>query len=248
MSEGTRSGHRPATRTFVVLAALLAIGVVVGAVWDWFNWHPMSALVATIGAIMAVLVAAVLYVIRRPVARRLAIGLATLALGVILGQVAGPGRPQLIVGEGTGVVTLTAPRAASGDAVGVSCQRDAAGTELQMTIDQNTRVDIVADDPNLPTDIDQREFFGLTLTVGDRWFRRSGANRGDETGVFAIVGRVEADQPEVHLIATDASRLDLSWTAAGGTLAFGDLVQVMDTDATLGPDPFGLTGTITWTC
>ncbi len=229
----------------VVIGLLLVVGSAAGAYGDWINWHPMDALMVTLGAIGLLLVAVALRVIRNRITRRVAVVFAALGLGVIAGQILGPSRPFLIQGEGTATVTLDSPTTATGTHI-ATCATVPDGTELQVSVDQNLRLDVVADDPSVPADIDQREFFGASITVGDRW-RDGGLSRSDDIDLLVLISFALADTPETWMVATDASDLDIKWTNAGGTLHFAGLTQGTDYPTSSGA-PIDIRGTITWTC
>ena len=226
-------------RTLVGVGVAAALGFAAGAIWDWFNWHPMDAIVLTLGAIPVVVVGLLLSIFgTRRTGRIAPIGLA-LGAGMLLGQVLGASRPNLDQSQGLATVSLTSPNATEGSGIADCAVSD--GTELQVGVDQNLRLDIVPDDPNAPADVDQREFFGASIRVGDRWRDRA-VTRSDNVNLWIVVGSVRADVPESELVANDASTVDIDWTNDGGTISFADLVP-----AGAGT-PFDLQGTITWTC
>lgn len=226
-----------------VVVALLA-GVAIGAVWDWINWHPMNAVVITLFAVPMAIVGAVL-ALARPRGTRLP-GLLVLALGggIILGQVLGPARPELQGGEGTLVLAVDAPRAATGDG-NATCFTTDAGDEIQVSGDSNLRIDLLPPVPNAPADLDQRAFVGVSITVGDRWKDRTVA-RSDNVDLWLNIGSVEVGVPEVTLVASDASDITIDWDGLAGSLTFANLVEANGGEV---PDDLkGLAGTISWDC
>lgn len=246
MTGALRSRLRVRPATLVVLALLFAAGVAAGAYGDWINWHPMDALMVTLGAMGILLVAGVLAALRNRTTRRVAVGLAALGVGVLAGQIVGPSRPDLMGAEGAITVTLESPKSATGSH-DVTCMFTEAGTELQVSGDPNLRLDVIDDNPNAPADIDQRDFVTVVITVGDRW--RDGAiSRSDNVDLWLRVGRVEADVPETVMVADDASSIDIEWTKSGGALRFANLVPVGINGVDPATEPIDLRGTIEWTC
>lgn len=232
-------------RRWVAFVAVVAFvgAAILGAVGDWVWWEPYKGLVITLAAGGILLVAIVLATPRRT--RPAALVVAAIGVGLIAGQNLGPSRPQLEHFEGTLTVTLTAPRATSGSAP-ASCAMDAAATELSVSGDPNLRLDVVLDNPAAPADVDQREFFGVSLTVGDRW-EQDPTPRPDGVVLRISVGRVEADLPETHMRSGPSSTLEVDRSATGGTLSFAGLVPEMRPGEATG-DPIDLAGTVTWTC
>lgn len=232
------------SRRWVVIAAALALvgAAALGAVGDWFWWEPYKGLAITLAAGAVLFLAIVLATLRR--ARPAALIVAAVGVGLIAGQNLGPARPQLEYHEGTLTVTLTVPGTTSGSAP-VSCSMDSAGA-LSVSSDANLRLDIVPDDPAVPADVDQREFVGVSVTVGDRWDQGS-TPRPDGLVLTTSVGRVEADLPETRMRSDRSSTLEMERSATGGTLSFAGLVPEGRADEATGP-PIDLAGTLTWTC
>ena len=226
-----------------VAAVVFVAGALLGAVGDWVWWEPYKGVVITLAAGGIFLVAIVLSMLRRT--RPAALVVAAIGVGLIAGQRLGPSRPPLEHFDGTLTVTLTAPRATTGSAP-VSCAMDAAATELSVGGDPNLRLDIVPDDPTAPADVDQREFFSVSLTVGDRW-QQGPTPRRDGIVLWISVGRVEADLPETRMRSGPSSTLEMDRSATGGTLSFAGLVPDIRPSEPTG-DPIDLAGTVTWTC
>lgn len=231
-------------RRWVVFVAVVAFGgaAILGAVGDWLWWEPYKGLIITLAAGGILLVAIVLAALRRT--RPAALIVAAMGVGLIAGQNLGPSRPHLQLSEGTMTVMLTAPQASTGSAP-ASCAFDAAG-QLSVSGDPNLRLDIVPDDPAAPSDVDQREFLGVSLTVGDRW-EQGATPRPDGVDLKLSVGRVEADLSETHMRSALSSTLDIDRSAAGGTLSFAGLVLERPAEEETGP-PIDLAGTLTWIC
>ena len=238
-AEGSRFAAR--YRLPAAIIVVIVVTAVVGAYLDWQWWQVYRGLTITLWAGAFLVAAVVLATIRR--LRPAALVALAAAVGLLAGQNLGPSRPELRHSEGSLTATLTAPGASSGTTA-ATCAMDADATELQVSGDPNLRLAIVADDGSIPADIDQREFVGVSVTVGDRWREHGG--RPDAIHLWISVGRVEADAPETVMVSGLSSTLDLSWTAVGGRLAFGGLVRSEVPDAT--GEAIDLAGTIEWTC
>ena len=221
---------------------LAVAGFVVGAVFDWFNWHPIDSVLLSVAAVPLTVVAIVLAVVRRT---RVA-GLLLLAIsgGMVAGQVLGPSRPELAGASGTLAMLVDQPVATSGTDL-ATCQWTDAG-ELQVSGSHNLRLDLLPPIPGAPADVDQRAFVGISVTVGDRW-RDGPVARTDNVDLWLLVGGVQEGAPEVELVASDASTIEVDWTPAAGTLRFAGLVDGTS-GAPVEPPLAGLAGTITWTC
>ena len=227
---------------FVAVVAFVGAAIL-GAVGDWVWWEPYKGLTITLAAGGILLVAIVLATLRRT--RPASLVAVAIGVGLIAGQSLGPSRPQLEHFDGMVTVTLTAPRATTGSAP-VSCATDAAATELSLSGDPNLRLDVVPDDPAVPAEVDQREFVGVSLTVGDRW-EQNPTPRPDGVVLRVSVGRVEADLPETLMRSGPSSTLEVDRSGTGGTLSFAGLVPELRPGEATG-DPIDLAGTVTWTC
>ena len=229
----------------LLLAVLVVAGVAAGAIWDWFNWHPMDAVIMTLAAIVILVVGGVLAV-ARPRGSRLA-GVVVLAVGVgiVAGQVLGPSRPALEIAEGSLAMAVDQPAAADGTGV-ATCQWSAARDELQVSGDNNLRIDLLPPIEGAPPDVDQRAFVLVSITVGDRW-PDGAVTRADNMDLWLSVGGVADGAGEVALAALFASTLEVSWTPEGGSARFAGLVDATTGMAVAAPLA-GLAGTITWTC
>lgn len=228
-------------RGLLTLAGLLFLAAAgAGAYLDWIWWQHYSGLVITLAGggllLLAILPAIV------PRGRPIALLVAAIGLGLLAGQNLGPSRPTLQATTGHVTVTLSSPRATTGSAR-ATCAMDDGARELQVSGDPNLRLDIFPDNPAAPPDIDQREFVGVYLSVGDRWE----PVRADEKALELIIGRVEGDASETRLMADNTSILALDWTADGGTGRFEGLIR--DTRAPEATGEFAeLAGTVEWTC
>jgi len=229
----------------IVFATVLGIaGIALGVYGDWILWHPMDGLLLTLAAGALLLVAGVLALIPRRVARDAALGVLALALGLVGGQVLSPGRPALLWADGTILVTLDQPGGVTGSNV-TTCQTTEAGDELQVSGDSNLRLDVLGPLPGAPADLDQRAFVQVLILVGDRW-RYGTVARADNVNLRLFISSPAADTGEVRLAASDNSAIEIAWTPTGGTLRFAGLVD--ETDGTPPPSGLDLRGTITWTC
>jgi hypothetical protein len=235
--------RRPGVMLLLVL--LVVAGVAAGAIWDWFNWHPMDALLMTLAAIGVLVVGGVLAMVR-PRGSRLA-GLLVLALGtgIVAGQVLGPSRPELEAAEGSLAMAVDQPAPAEGTGVAI-CQWSEGHDELQVSGDHNLRIDLLPPIEGAPPDVDQRAFVLVSVTVGDRWPDGAVA-RSDNIDLWLSVGGVADGDAEVALAAADDSTLEVTWTPEGGSARFAGLVDAT-TGAAVAPPLAGLSGTITWTC
>ncbi len=236
--------RRPAW-IWVIAAGLFAIAAVAAAWGDWILWESYSGIMITFAVAGLLIVAVVFAVIPRRLTRRIGLLVAAVALGGLAGQNLGPARPTLTVSQGLVTVTLTSPRAATGSAP-ATCELDDRATELSMWGDPNLRLDILPADPTAPSDIDQRSFVAIGVSVGDRWMDGPD-RRSDDVLVGAMISGSMGKDAETRMVSGRASSIDLAWTAAGGTVRFGGLTRDTRYAEATG-DPIDLAGTITWTC
>lgn len=232
-------------RVLLLLALLVVTGVAAGATWDWFNWHPMDAVLMTLAAIVVLVVGGVLAVVRLRGSRPAGLLVLALGVGMVAGQVLGPSRPELAIAEGSLAMAMDQPAPAEGTGV-ATCQWSDARDELQVSGDHNLRIDLLPPIEGAPPDIDQRAFVLVSITVGDRW-RDGVVARRDNIDLWLSVGGVADGAEEVALAASDASTLEVSWTPEGGSARFAGLVDATTGGAAQAPLA-GLAGTITWTC
>lgn len=242
----TLAGATPGTR-LLLLAALL-LGLAAGAYARWRLWLPIDALPATLGAGLLLLLGVLLAIRGRRAPRIAGLALAAFGLGVLVGQQVGPARPALALSEGELTVLVERPVEAQGSIV-ATCQAAMPGPDLQVSGDPDLRVDLLPDDPSAPADVDQREFLGISVFVGDRW-RDGRVSRSDDIDLLVIIGQVRAEALEVRLAADDGSALDLELDERGGSLRFAELVDVSEVPGAAGgaPQLLELAGTIRWTC
>jgi len=221
--------------TFVSAAGL-------GAYAHWVLWAGSDAVVIYLAGGVLLLGTLILALVPKPAVRRLSMFPLAAAGGLLVGAWLGPSRPALVDTAAVVTATLERPGVTSGDGEG-SCET-AGGSELQFV--GSVRLDLRADDPSAPVDLDQREFVTVSLTVGDRW-RDRGIHRSDNVDLLVLVGSVAADEPELALAADDGSLVELAWTPDSGTVRFDRLV-VDRARSGASAVPVDLAGTITWTC
>jgi hypothetical protein len=231
---------------WIIAAGLFALAAVAGAWGDWILWKPYSGIMITIAAIAVLIVAGIFALIPRRRARQIGLLVGAVAIGGLAGQNLGPARPALTVSEGQVTVALTSPRGATGTA-SVTCEVNGEASELSMWSDPNLRLDILAHDPAAPADVDQRAFVTVGVSVGDRWI--DGPSPRPDTVVVgaAISGTMGKDAAETRMTSNRDSSIDLTWSAAGGTVRFAGLVRDTRYAEAVG-DPIDVAGTITWTC
>lgn len=224
------------------LAATFVSAAALGAYAHWVLWHSMDAILIFLAGGALLVGALIAATIRRPAFRQLSLFLLVAAVGLLLGQWLGPSRPPLreIAAEVT--ATLARPGITIGEGRG-SCN-SVGRSELQVF--GSLRLQIRADDPSAPADIDQREFVTFSLTVGDRWRDRT-IHRSDNVDLAVSVGSVVADEPEVALAADDGSLIELAWTEDAGSVHFDRLAVAPSATGVAGA-PVDLAGTITWNC
>lgn len=229
-------------RFAAALAATFAGAAALGAYAHWVLWLGVDALMILLAGGALLLGALIVAMVPKPAVRQLALFPLVAAAGLFVGQWIGPSRPALLDTAAVVTASLERPGITTGEGRG-SCQT-AGGSELQVA--GNLRLQIRADDPSAPADIDQREFVNIYLTVGDRW--RDGAiHRSDNVDLAVSIGSVVADEPEVALAADDGSLIDLAWTEEAGSLRFDRLV-VDPHRSGASAAPIDLAGTISWIC
>lgn len=231
-------------RFAAALAATFACTAALGAYLHWVLWLGVEALTIYLAGGALLLGAVFVAMIPKPrVRRRLSLFPLAAAAGLLLGQWIGPSRPALLHTAAVVTATLERPGITTGEGRG-SCQT-AGRSELQVAAGE-VRIQIRADDPSAPADVDQREIVNIYLTVGDRW--RDGAiHRSDNVDLSLIISSPAADEPEVALAADDGSLIELAWTEDAGSVRFDRLVVDPARSGASGA-PLDLAGTITWSC
>lgn len=230
-----------APAAFVLLAL---IGAAAGAYLDWRWWHPMSGITVTIGAGLVLVLAALAWAVRRGPARPIAIGLAVLGVGLLLGQNLGPTREPVGNSEGTLSVTLSEPANATVEPGRATCGTTPSGANFLVSGDEGLRIRI-GDEP-----LEERDFLVLSVTKGDMW--AYGESRADGIGIVAIVGRggplpEDGTPDEVTLVSSPDSQISGTATQEAGSLTFEGLVVDPERNDP-GAQAVALAGTIEWSC
>ncbi len=231
----------------VFIGVLVVVGLAaaaIGAYLDWLWWHPSEAIVITLVAIAAILLAGLLFLFRRTLTTRLAfIGLA-IGVGLLLGQWIGPSREPLTVSTGTMTLTLGGP--VQGVATGpADCSTVPSGEELQVTMDPNTRLEIPGVEPQA------YPFVSSTFAFGDRWQPDEGSrDDGLVVSIYMNAALVPADgaPTELWLDSDPSSTIEHRQTGNNEIVQFSGLaVTSGEVAAILGTDG-DVTGTLEWTC
>ena len=243
MSELSAPARRQSRRWLLpalVIAAVL--GAAAGAYLDWYMWHPMSAIVTTIGLIM-LLIAGGLAVLVRSRVRPIGMILLALAVGGFAGQVGGPSRPVTHRTEtGSIRLVLTAPSAfdASGDA---TCGLVEEGGQILVDPGEFGTARTSAD----------ADFHYVSVAVGDMWdFGHPMARRDHVSVTIRVIPElVPADgKPAEQVYATDPdSTVTLGpTTQTGGSITFANLAIGDPTARSASSGRSDLAGTVSWTC
>jgi hypothetical protein len=241
-SNGTATLGRGQSMALLVVVGVAAAAI--GAYLDWLWWHPTQGIVVTLVAIGAILLAGLLFLLRRSLTTRLAfVGLA-IGIGLLVGQWLGPSREPLILGSGRMTLHLTGPIQA--DASGqADCQMVASGEELQVSMDPNTRLEIEGLEPQ------ERPFVSGTFAYGDRWQPDEG--RRDDGLVLSISMGAAFEPasgpiPELLLHSAPSSSLEAGELGNSGAVQFSELVVSQgDAESILGVDG-DVTGILEWRC
>jgi len=229
------------------IALLIVMGLAaaaIGAYFDWLWWQPAQAIVTTLVAIAAILLAGLLFLFRRSLTTRLAfIGLA-IGVGLLVGQWIGPEREPLILGSGSMTLHLDGPIQA--DATGPAhCQMVASGEELQVTMDPNTRLEVEGVDPQ------QYALVSSTFAFGDRWQPEQGSREdGLVVSIYMNAAVVPANggPTEFRLDSSPSSTIERRVTGDREDVLFSGLaVTSGEVAAILGTDG-DVTGTLEWNC
>ncbi len=237
----TRSTVRAGDRLAVIVIAGVGFvaGALAGAYLDWFWWEigyrPLPGILA--GVILASGV--LLLMIRRRIARGLALALLTVGLGLLAGQILSPGREPLIHQPG-GTMTLRLESPVVSVMTGsAECQN----------VDSQTEFLVLGTPDQQPGPLGLPD--GIVLQSGDRWAFPRDNSRDDgvrlEISVTTqlVPGSVKVLSRTV-MEATAASRLESTFSNAGGSIGFRDLVPI-DGPAYSG-ESIDLAGTLAWTC
>jgi hypothetical protein len=232
-----RAGDRLAV--IVIAGVGFVAGALVGAYLDWFWWEIGYRPLPGILAVVIVALGVLLLMIRRRIARLLALAVLAVGFGLFAGQILSPGREPLINQPG-GTMTLRLESPVVTVMTGsAECQNVASQTEFLVlgTPDQQ------------PGQLGSPD--GIVLQSGDRWAFPRDNSRDDrvrlEIGVTTqlVPGSIKVLSRTV-MEATASSTLEPSFSNAGGSISFRDL-EPIEGPAYSG-EPIDLAGTLTWTC
>ena len=237
----------PRRRGRIALYALaigaFAAAVLVAAYLNWIWWVPSYG-----GGLLIALAAAVILAVggiaallgrRYASAKRVALVVLAMGVGIVAGEALGPSREPLISTEnGTMTLRLESPVVATATGP-ASCANVASATEFSVSGDPNMRLDT----PDGPAVF-------VFADVGDRWKalregpRKDGVwLRIDVTGVLVQDG---VKPGTLSMQVAGSSTLTSTFSNSGGSIRFAGLV------AQTGPDFTGesmdLAGTLEWTC
>jgi hypothetical protein len=228
-------------RPIAALVIMFAIGVAAAAYLDWYMWHPMSAIVTTLGLIVLLIVGGFAVLVRSPRRRPIGLGLLALAIGGFLGQAVGPSRPVTFhTDTGSMRLVLTGSSDATGDA---TCGLVEDGSQILV-------------DPGefgLARASEDADFHYVNVAIGDMWDFGDPLARPDHVSLTIRVMKAilpDDGKPGETIHTTDrASIVTLGpTTQEGGSITFANLV-VEDPFA---PSPNAprsdMAGTISWTC
>jgi len=221
----------------------LVVAALVAAYLNWIWWVPSYG-----GGLLIALAAAVILAVggiaallgrRYASAKRVALVVLAMGVGIVAGEALGPSREPLIYQPGgTMTLRLESPVAATATGPAV-CANVASATEFSVNGDSNMRLDT----PDSP-------FVSVFADTGDRWRVLREAPRKD--GVWLridVMGALVTDAGKpgaIGMQAAGSSTLTSTFSNTGGSIRFAGLV------AQSGPDYTGesmdLVGTLEWTC
>ena len=227
-----------------VRIAVVAIGVVgftagafAGAYLNWFWWEIGYRPLPIILAVAIMLAGGAVSLIRRVVARRIGLGLAAVAFGMLVGQYLGPVREPLLERLG-GSMTLRLDSPVAANVTGVAdCSNVASGTELLVV------GTLQAGDLGLPD--------GINVQLGDRWAYPRDTSRTDRVRLEILATtQLEPEglkvRSRVGMEATEASTLASTFSTEGGSIQFRDLTA-QDGPGYTG-ESIDFEGALEWTC
>jgi hypothetical protein len=230
-------------RLFAALAIAFGIGVAVAAYLDWYMWHPMSAIVTTLGLIVLLIAGGLTALVRSPRIRPIGLILLAVAIGGFVGQAVGPSRPVTHrTDTGSTRLVLTGPVAS-----------DAAGDATCGLVDDGSQILVDPGEFGLARASEDADFHYVSVAIGDMWDFGDPLARPDHISVTIRVIKAivpEDGKPGETIHTTDrASTVTLGpTTLGGGSLTFANLV-VEDPFAPFPNAPRSdFAGTISWTC
>jgi hypothetical protein len=231
------------TATIAVVFAAFAVGMAAAAYLDWYMWHPMSAIVTTLGLIVLLILGGLAAMIRSPRIRPIGLTVLALALGGFAGQAVGPSRPPTHrTDTGSIRLVLTGPMAS-----------DAAGDATCGQVDDGSQILVDPGEFGLARASEDADFHYVSVAIGDMWDFGDPLARPDHISLTIRVIKAtvpEDGKPGETIHTTDrASSVTLGpTTREGGSIRFANLV-VEDPFA---PSPTAprsdFAGTISWTC
>lgn len=237
----TPSAGRARSRIAVIAigACAFAAGAVAGAYLNWFWWEIGYRPGVTLLAVAVLVMGLILSLIRRRVTR--GIGLASMAvgLGLLAGQLVGPGREPLIDQPG-GTMTLRLESPVVVVMTGsADCQNVASQTEFM----------VLATPDRLPGERGLPD--GIVVQSGDRWAYPRDNARPDrvrlELGVTTQLDPASGKTlSRIGMEATETSTLESTFRNEGGSISFADLSAVEGPAFT--GESIDLAGTLEWTC
>ena len=230
-------------RLFAALAIAFGIGMAVAAYLDWYMWHPMSAIVTTLGLIVLLIAGGLTALVRSPRIRPIGLILLAVAIGGFVGQAVGPSRPVTRrTDTGSTRLVLTGPVAS-----------DAAGDATCGLVDDGSQILVDPGEFGLARASEDADFHYVSVAIGDMWDFGDPLARPDHISLTIRVIKAivpEDGKPGETIHTTDrASTVTLGpTTLGGGSLTFANLV-VEDPFAPFPNAPRSdFAGTISWTC
>ena len=223
--------------------AIIVIGFVLGAIagayLSWLWWEIGYRPLATILGVVILIVGGIVALIDRVIARRIALFVVALGVGLLAGQNLGPGREPLIHhSAGTMTLRLESPVIAvtTGSA---DCTNVASATEILV---------LGAPDPR-PGQRGSPD--SILVQLGDRWSYPGDNSRKDrvrlEIGVTTqlVPGSVKV-LTRIGMEARESSTVESTFSNEGGSIRFADLVALGGPVYT--GESMDLAGTLEWTC
>ena len=222
-------------RLLVGLAIVGLGAAVVGAWLDWLWWPVYSGIVITLVAVALLIVGGLIAVIPRRRVRQTGFVLLTIAAGLLVGQVFGPSREELIVTEGTMTLTLDSPTAET-SSIMATCSLVPSGTEFSISGDPNMR-------------LDDGSFVSVYINRGNRWevLRDVPRTNGVRLEIAVMGELVTDDKPTaVGMQSVPSSTITSTLTNEGGRVEFARLSPMTGIDYS--GESLDLSGTIEWSC
>ena len=219
----------------VGLAAIGLVAALFGAWLDWLWWPVYSGIVITLVAVALLIVGGLIAVIPRRRVRRTGFVLLVVAAGLLLGQVLGPSREELLETEGTMTLTLVAPSSET-SSIMATCSLVASGTEFSISGDANMR-------------LDDGSFVSIYINTGNRWevLRDVPRTDGVHFQIAVTAEEVTDDKPStIGMESVPTSTIDATFTNDGGRVEFADLSPMTGVDYS--GAALDLAGTVEWTC